>query len=56
MEDIILFHGSRGGIKDNIKPISRDRCVMTLLKKWVNHFSYGFSPKCFRLSPSCRHP
>ena len=22
----------------------------------VNHFSYGFSPKCFRLSPSCRHP
>ena len=23
---------------------------------WVNHFSYGFSPKCFRLSPSCRHP
>ena len=26
MEDIILFHGSRGGIKDNIKPISRDRC------------------------------
>ena len=25
-------------------------------KNWVNHFSYGFSPKCFRLSPSCRHP
>ena len=25
-------------------------------KLWVNHFSYGFSPKCFRLSPSCRHP
>ena len=27
-----------------------------LYKLWVNHFSYGFSPKCFRLSPSCRHP
>ena len=31
--------------------------IMIKLKKdRVNHFSYGFSPKCFRLSPSCRHP
>ena len=28
----------------------------TVEEFWVNHFSYGFSPKCFRLSPSCRHP
>lgn len=26
MKDIILFHGSRGGIDGNIKPISRVRC------------------------------
>lgn len=26
MEDIILYHGSRGGIKGDIKPISRPRC------------------------------
>ena len=26
MEDVILFHGSRGGIDGKIKPISRVRC------------------------------
>ena len=26
MKDKILFHGSRGGIDGNIKPISRVRC------------------------------
>lgn len=26
MKDIILYHGSKGGIKGNIKPISREFC------------------------------
>ena len=26
MEDIILYHGSRGGLQGAIKPISRERC------------------------------
>ena len=26
MNDLILYHGSRGGIQGNIKPISRERC------------------------------
>lgn len=26
MEDIVLYHGSRGGIKGEIQPISRVRC------------------------------
>ncbi|MBR7085816.1 MAG: DUF3990 domain-containing protein, partial [Oscillospiraceae bacterium] len=26
LEDIILYHGSRSGIKGDIKPISREEC------------------------------
>ena len=26
MKDIILYHGSRGGIKGKIKPVSRPKC------------------------------
>lgn len=26
MKDIILYHGSRGGIEGNIKPESREKC------------------------------
>lgn len=26
MQDVILYHGSRGGIEGGIKPVSRERC------------------------------
>ena len=44
------------GIYDKYFKGKDAKTASEVIEKGVNHFSYGFSLKCFRLSTSCRHP